>query len=129
MTKRGIHCLTVAILFRFMLLANVWAQEVAISYPGLMGESVSLWMAKEGGSFKENGIEAKFIYMEGGWLSIQSLLSGHTQFMVGDAVAALIVVAGGADIVLIASAKNILPYVFAVSKDIRRSLDLKWKNL
>src|SRR2546426_10072733 len=85
MTKHGIHCLTVAILFRFMLLANVWAQEVAISYPGLTGESASLWMAKEGGSFKENGIEAKLIYMEGGRLSIQSLLSGHTQFMAGGA--------------------------------------------
>ena len=127
MTKHGIHCLTVAILFRFMLLANVWAQEVAISYPGLTGESASLWMAKEGGSFKENGIEAKLIYMEGGRLSIQSLLSGHTQFMAGDAVSALTAVAGGADIVLIASAKNILPYVFAVAKDIRRSQDLKGK--
>src|SRR6059036_2433243 len=116
MTKHGIHCLTVAILFRFMLLANVWAQEVAISYPGLTGESASLWMAKEGGSFKENGIEAMLIYMEGGRLSIQSLLSGHTQFMAGDAVSALTAVAGGADIVLIASAKNI-----------RRSQDLKGK--
>jgi NitT/TauT family transport system substrate-binding protein len=127
MTKRGIHCLTVALLFRFMLLANVWAQEVAISYPGLTGESASLWMAKEGGSFKENGIEAKLIYMEGGRLSIQSLLSGSTQFMAGDAVSALTAVAGGADVVLIASAKNILPYVFAVAKDIRRPQDLKGK--
>src|SRR5881397_2521199 len=127
MTKHGIHCLTVAILFRFMLLANVWAQEVAISYPGLTGESASLWMAKKGGSFKENGIQAKLIYMERGRLSIQNLLSSHTQFMAGDAVSALTAVAGGADIVLIASAKNILPYVFAVAKDIRRSQDLKGK--
>src|SRR5206468_7639775 len=95
---------------------KLWAQEVAISYPGLTGESASLWMAKEGGSFKENGIEAKLIYMEGGRLSTQSLLSGHTQFMAGDAVAALTAVAGGADIVLIASAKTILPYAFAVAK-------------
>src|SRR5207302_10800940 len=85
MTKHGIHCLTVAILFRFMLLANVWAQEVAISYPGLTGESARLWMAKAGGSFEANGIEAKLIYMEGGRLSIQSLLSGHTQCMAAGA--------------------------------------------
>src|SRR5947199_9831698 len=127
MTKHGIHCITVAILIRFMLLTNVWAQEVAMSYPGLTEESASLWMAKEGGSFKENGIEAKLIYMEGGRLSIQSLLSGHTQFMAGDAVSALTAVGAGADIVLLASAKNILPYVFAVAKQVKRIQDLKSK--
>jgi NitT/TauT family transport system substrate-binding protein len=103
------------------------AQEIAISYPGLSGESSTLWLAREGGFFKENGVDAKLIYMEGGRLSIQSLLSGHTQFMAGDAVSALSAVGSGADIVLLASAKNILPYVFAVAKEIRRIQDLKGK--
>ena len=101
------------------------AQEIAISYPGLTGESATLWMAREGGYFKENGVDAKLIYMEGGRLSIQSLVAGHTQFMAGDAVSALSAVAGGADIVLLASAKNVLPYVFAVGKEIKRIGDLK----
>jgi ABC-type nitrate/sulfonate/bicarbonate transport system substrate-binding protein len=105
----------------------VAAQELAISYPGLSGESSSLWMAREGGFFKENGVDAKLIYMEGGRLSIQSLLSGNTQFMAGDAVSALSAVGAGADIVLLASAKNVLPYVFAVAKQVRRIQDLKSK--
>lgn len=105
--------------------AGAQAQEIAISYPGLTGESASLWMAREAGYFKDQGIDAKLVYMEGGRLSIQSLLSGHTQFMAGDAVSALTAVAGGADIVLLASAKNLLPYVFAVAKEIRRFQDLK----
>ncbi len=119
---------------RRWLAAIVWfcaaplsAQEIAISYPGLTGESATLWMAREGGYFKENGIDAKLIYMEGGRLSIQSLVAGHTQFMAGDAVSALSAVAGGADIVLLASAKNVLPYVFAVGKQIKRIGDLKGK--
>jgi ABC-type nitrate/sulfonate/bicarbonate transport system substrate-binding protein len=118
----------------WLALAVVWcwcmqlnAQEIAISYPGLSGESSTLWVAREGGFFKENGVDAKLIYMEGGRLSIQSLLSGHTQFMAGDAVSALSAVGAGADIVLLASAKNILPYVFAVAKEIRRIQDLKGK--
>src|SRR6185369_11703549 len=109
----------------FARLSN--AQEIAISYPGLTGESASLWVARDAGHFKDNGIDAKLVYMEGGRLSIQSLVSGHTQFMAGDAVSALSAVAGGADIVLLASAKNLLPYVFAVSKDVRRFQDLKGK--
>src|SRR4029453_2766474 len=103
------------------------AQEIAISYPGLSGESSTLWLAREGGFFKENGVDAKLIYMEGGRLSIQSLLSGHTQFMAGDAVLALFPGGGGGGMFLFASAKNILPYVFAVAKEIRRIQDLKGK--
>ncbi len=110
---------------RLTILEDLSAEEIAISYPGLTGESSTLWVAREAGTFKENGIEAKLVYMEGGRLSIQSLLSGSTQFMTGDAVSALTAVGGGADIVLLASAKNILPYVFAVSKEIRRAEDLK----
>src|SRR5882672_12599890 len=107
---------------------TVSAQQLDMSYPGLTGESAPLWIARESGILKEYGIDAKLVYMEGGRLSIQSLLSGTTQFMTGDAVSALSAIAGGADILLLASAKNVLPYVFAVAKDVRRPADLKGKN-
>jgi NitT/TauT family transport system substrate-binding protein len=106
---------------------SVSAGEIYMSYPGLTGDSSPVWVTKETAIFKEHGIDARLIYMEGGRLSTQSLLSGSTQFMTGEAVAALAAVAGGADIVLLASAKNILPYVFAVSKEVRRNEDLKGK--
>jgi NitT/TauT family transport system substrate-binding protein len=105
----------------------VAAQELHMSYPGLTGESAPLWVAREAGLFKAQGIDAKLVYMEGGRLSIQSLLSNTTQFMSGDAVSALSAIAGGADIVLLASAKNVLPYVFAVAKEVRRPEDFKGK--
>jgi ABC-type nitrate/sulfonate/bicarbonate transport system substrate-binding protein len=123
--KTSLGCRLAAIVW--VCAAQLQAQEIAISYPGLSGESLSLWMAREGGYFKDNGIDAKLVYMEGGRLSIQSLVAGHTQFMAGDAVSALSAVAGGADIVLLASAKNVLPYVFAVSKETKRIQDLKGK--
>ena len=103
------------------------AQTIHMSYPGLTGESCPLWIAKDAGLFKQNGIHAELVYMEGGRLSIQSLLSGSTQFMAGDAVSAFSAVAGGADIVLLASAKNVLPYVFAVSKEVVKPQDLRGK--
>src|SRR5215813_7726245 len=86
MKKWSVYCVAAAMMLRIIHSANLGAQEIAISYPGLTGESASLWMAKEGGFFRENGIDAKLVYMEGGRLSIQSLLSGSTQFMAGDAV-------------------------------------------
>jgi len=121
----------IIVAFAILLAALTWqsapAQTIHMSYPGLTGESCPLWIAKEAGLFKQNGIDAELVYMEGGRLSIQSLLSGSTQFMAGDAVSALSAVAGGADIVLLASAKNVLPYVFAVSKEIVKPQDLRGK--
>ncbi len=125
MMKRSLVLLFLFAVLPSAGLEDLSAEEIAVSYPGLTGESSTLWVAKEAGAFKEYGIEAKLIYMEGGRLSIQSLLSGSTQFMTGDAVSALTAVGAGADIVLLASAKNILPYVFAVSKEIKRAEDLK----
>jgi len=43
----------------FARLSN--AQEIAISYPGLTGESASLWVARDAGHFKDNGIDAKLV--------------------------------------------------------------------
>ena len=59
MKKWPVYCVAAAIILGIIHSANLWAQEIAISYPGLTGESASLWMAKEGGFFKENGIDAK----------------------------------------------------------------------
>jgi NitT/TauT family transport system substrate-binding protein len=121
-----VNCICVAIM-QLVGWGVLGAQEIYMSYPGLTGESAPLWVAREAGFLKGYGIDAKLVYMEGGRLSIQSLLSNTTQFMAGDAVSALSAIAGGADIVLLASAKNVLPYVFAVSKDVRRGEDLKGK--
>ena len=124
--KQKIITIVCAVAMQLVSIASA-ASQVYMSYPGLTGESSPLWVAAETGLFKEYGIEARLVYMEGGRLSIQSLLSGTTQFMSGDAVSALSAIAGGADIVLLASAKNVLPYVFAVAKEIGRPQDLKGK--
>jgi NitT/TauT family transport system substrate-binding protein len=125
--KAGIRHLFCSTVLSLLLCGVVAAQELYMSYPGLTGESAPLWVAREAGLFKAYGVDAKLVYMEGGRLSIQSLLSNTTQFMAGDAVSALSAIAGGADIVLLASAKNVLPYVFAVAKEVRRPEDLKGK--
>src|ERR1044071_6414713 len=74
-------CSRVLIAVCLLWAGNLSAQEIAISYPGLAGDSVS----------------------------------------------ALSAVAAGADIVLLSSAKNMLPYVFAVSKDIKRFQEIRGK--
>src|SRR5262249_25999729 len=45
-------CLLAIVLFQPLFLPDLRAQEIAISYPGLTGESASLWMASDGGLFQ-----------------------------------------------------------------------------
>ena len=125
--KHKLFSFTFGVILFLSTAGGVTAQTVHISYPGLTGESCPLWIAKDAGLFKQAGVDAELVYMEGGRLSIQSLLSGSTQFMAGDAVSAFSAIASGADIVLLASAKNVLPYVFAVSKEISTPQDLRGK--
>jgi NitT/TauT family transport system substrate-binding protein len=127
--KRLILCFVFGSILGSSSWSGVTAQTIYMSYPGLTGESCPLWIAKEAGLFKQAGINSELVYMEGGRLSIQSLLSNNTQFMAGDAVSAFSAIAGGADIVLLASAKNVLPYVFAVSTEIVHAHDLRGKTI
>jgi NitT/TauT family transport system substrate-binding protein len=125
--KQTVFGFAFAVILSLLSYGGAAAQTIHMSYPGLTGESCPLWIARDAGLFKQNGVDAELVYMEGGRLSIQSLLSGSTQFMAGDAVSAFSAIAGGADIVLLASATNVLPYVFAVNKEIRRPQDLRGK--
>src|ERR1044072_2766965 len=59
------------------------AQEIHISYPGLTGESAPLWVAREAGFFKESGIDARQVYMDGVRLYIQSPPAGTSHVMAG----------------------------------------------
>ena len=62
-----------AALLQLIAWGAVAAQQLDMSYPGLTGESAPLWIARESGIFKEYGIDARLVYMEGGCRSKVSL--------------------------------------------------------
>src|SRR5262245_31240257 len=70
-------CLLAIVLCQPLYLPELRAQGIAISYPGLTGESASLWMASDGGFFKVNWIDSKLIYVGGGRISFDILITGH----------------------------------------------------
>ena len=46
----------------------------------------SLWVAQEGGYFKREGLDTELLYIGGGSLLIQSMLSGEVPFAYGPSV-------------------------------------------
>ena len=74
-------------MFAFLLSPGVvFAQEkklnhLTISYPSISGAQAVLWVAKEMGIFKKNGLDTDLVYIGGGPRSMAALLSGQLQIL------------------------------------------------
>ena len=58
-----------------------YAQPVRISYAGIAGYNVPLWVAQDAGFFKKHGLSADFILIEGAPIGIQALLTNEVQLV------------------------------------------------
>ncbi len=105
------------------------AQMVRISYAGISGYNVPLWMAHEAALFKKYGLSEELILIDGGSTNIQAVLANEIRFANVAGSAPIQAKLQGGDLMIIASSYNYIPYSFVVSKDIRSPADLKGKRL
>ena len=56
------------------------AAPLRIAYSAISGAMSSLWVAQEGGYFKREGLDTELLYIGGGSLLIQSMISGDVPF-------------------------------------------------
>lgn len=110
-------------------MAQPGVERIVISYPSVSSTGgVVPWIAKEKGFFSRNGLDAELVYTSG-TLSMQALIAGSVDLAVGSVIDALRAIAGGADIVVIASFNNSAPYVMATSPEVRQIKDLKGRKV
>ena len=88
-----------------------------------------MWIAKDAGIFRKNGINAELVYMRGGVLATQALVSGDVQFINAGGGGVVDAVLGGADIFIIASPINQEPQVLVTRRDIKEAAQLKGKKI
>ena len=62
------------------------AAPLRIAYSAISGAMSTLWVAQEGGYFKREGLDTELLYIGGGSLLIQSMLSGDVPFAYGPSV-------------------------------------------
>lgn len=106
-----------------------YLQSVRISYAGISGYNVPLWLTQEAGLFKKNGLDVDLILIAGGSTNIQALLANEVRFANLSGSASIQAALQGADVVSIASSFNLMPYSLVVHKDIRVPADLKGKRM
>lgn len=104
-------------------------QNILTSYAGNSGYNVPLWVTQEAASFKKYGFNSDLILISGGAQNIQALLSNDLQFANVSGTLPVLAALRGADVTIIATSYNLMPYSFVVNKNIRSPADLKGKSL
>src|SRR5262245_50657563 len=105
------------------------AVPVRIAYSAISGAMSSLWVAQEGGYFKREGLETELLYIGGGSLLIQSMLSGDVTFAYGPSVPVINASLNGADLVLIGNTGNALVFSIMSRPEIKQPAQLKGKKV
>jgi NitT/TauT family transport system substrate-binding protein len=128
-TAVGLIFLAITILFSKEASAQIAPEKISLSYPSVSSTGgVVPWIAKERGFFASHGVDAELIYTSGA-LSMQALLGGSVELVLGSIFDPLSAIAAGGDIVIIGSFNNSPPYVMAARSDVRDMKDLRGRKV
>jgi ABC-type nitrate/sulfonate/bicarbonate transport system substrate-binding protein len=120
-----------------MLLNGLWsvphpckafAAELTVFNVGILatrGGAIPLWMGQAAGLWAQRGLRLQDIYIEGGTRGIQVLLSGEIQALVTGLGPLLQANSRGADLRVITSTANAVPFIFFSARDVKSAADLK----
>jgi NitT/TauT family transport system substrate-binding protein len=117
------------VLFCVLIPSDIYAQKVRTSYPGTAGVNVPFWLTHETGLFKKYGLDHEALLISGSVTTMQALLAREIQFVNSSGAAAINARMQGADVTIVASYYDFMPYGLVVSKDIKTMEDLKGKRM
>ena len=105
------------------------AQTLKVPYVSLSPTAGPLWIAHEAGFFKKNNLGVELVYIPGGSVIIQSIMSGDVKVANMAPPSAIGAWAKGADLVLIASGVDQLLETVVTGPSIKTPADLKNKKI
>jgi NitT/TauT family transport system substrate-binding protein len=109
-----------------------WAQElekVVIGHSNIRNDIAALWVPKDLGIFRKNGLDANIVLITGGVRMTQAILSGSAPMGFTGATLVASAVAGGSDSVMVLGITNRLTYDIWAKPEIKRPENLKEKTL
>ncbi|HEX9787102.1 MAG TPA: ABC transporter substrate-binding protein [Candidatus Binatia bacterium] len=122
--------LFVATLLGFALsVGAIEAAPLRVAYSAISGAMSSLWVAQEGGYFKREGLDVELLYIGGGSLLIQSMISGDVPFAYGPSVPVINASLRGADLALIGNTGNSLVFSIMSRPEIKQPANLRGKRV
>src|SRR5580765_5779800 len=107
---------------------RVIAEPLRVGIPGLSAEFAPVWAANDRGLLKKYGFESEIIAMQGGTQLAQAVIAGSIPIAVMGG-AYLSAAVRGADLVMIATHMDKLPYTLIVKPNLKRVEDLRGSRL
>jgi ABC-type nitrate/sulfonate/bicarbonate transport system substrate-binding protein len=102
-------------------------KRIKIGYPAVSYNQVHIWVAKDAGLFKKQGLDAEVIFFRGGQVATQALVAGDPPIVnIGTVVQAGL---QGHDVVLIASSESAYNYSVVARPGVAKIEQLKGKRL
>jgi ABC-type nitrate/sulfonate/bicarbonate transport system substrate-binding protein len=102
-------------------------KRIKIGYPAVSYNQVHIWVAKDAGLFKKQGLDAEAIFFRGGQMATQALVAGDPPIVnIGTVVQAGL---QGHDVVLIASSESAYNYSVVARPGVAKMEQLKGKSL
>jgi len=117
------------ILLTFYLNDHAAAQTLKIPYASISGFQAPLYLGERAGLFKKNQLEVQLIYMPGGSLIVQTLLSGDVGIASLAPPSAVAAWVKGAELALVAGGIERALNVLMVNPKIKKPEDLKGKRV
>ena len=128
------HSLAIIIaLHLFLCIGRVGAQEklerMNIGYSAQAGAFAPIWITKEAGLFKKNGLDVNLIFIPGGPTAAASMLAGEVQAVAMAGPAVVTSNLAGTDLVMIAGMVNTFAFQIITVKNITAAQQLKGKRV
>jgi NitT/TauT family transport system substrate-binding protein len=102
-------------------------KKIKIGYPAISYNQIHIWVAKDAGLFRKQGLDADIIFFRGGQMATQALVAGDPPIVnIGTVVQAGL---QGHDVALIASSENSYNYSVVARPAIGKLEQLKGKRL
>ncbi len=126
--KNALFLITTTLLWSFCAATHAQdLKKIKIGYPAISYNQVHIWVAKDAGLFRKQGLDAEVIFFRGGQMATQALVAGDPPIVnVGTVVQAGL---QGHDVVLIASSENAYNYSVVARAGIAKVEQLKGKKL
>ena len=104
-------------------------QKTVAGWSSPSGNQAVIWVAKDGGSFQQYGLDVELIFIGAGSKMTQALLSGDVKIAQVGGAGPVSARLSGADLKLVAVSFNTLALSVLAQKEIRTLTDLKGKRI
>ncbi|HSQ13985.1 MAG TPA: ABC transporter substrate-binding protein [Candidatus Deferrimicrobium sp.] len=123
------YCAPFSLIAALLCAGPAPAQTIKVPYVSISGFQAPLYLGERAGLFKKNQLDAQLIYMPGGSLIVQTLLSGDVGVASLAPPSAVSAWAKGAELAIVAGGIERVLNVLMVNPKIKRADELKGKRV